>query len=106
VCGPVGGDDDPVDRSEPRRQPVQLRRPSRRSGGDRRALVGAEKRERERDRPEVGARIERVAELLEEDRLLDEAEVGLGDVEPAELAELRPAVVLRAPAASARAARR
>src|SRR5581483_9949058 len=44
---------------------------------------------------EVGTGVERIAGLLEEDRLLDEAEARLRDVEPAELRELRPAVVLR-----------
>ena len=44
---------------------------------------------------EIRAGIERVAHLLEQERLFDEAEPGVGDVEPAELAELGPAVVLR-----------
>src|SRR3954447_8966392 len=44
---------------------------------------------------EVRAWIERVAHLLEDERLLDEPEICLCHVEPAQLCELRPAVVLR-----------
>src|SRR5262249_61658447 len=42
-------------------------------------------------------RVAGIAQLLEEKRLLDEAEPGLRDVEPAELLELAPAVVLLLP---------
>ncbi len=87
--------DDLVDRAEPGRQPGDLDRPLHLACGDRSAILGAERREREADRGEIGAGVERVAELLEQERLLDEAELGFGDVEPAELRELRPAVVLR-----------
>ena len=45
---------------------------------------------------EVSAGVERVSHLLEQQRLLDEAEPRLGDVEPAELGQLAPVVVLRA----------
>ena len=61
---------------------------------------GRARRARSR-RGEVRAGVERVAELLEEDRLLDEAEADAALVlahrhaEPAELGKLRPAVVLR-----------
>src|SRR5262249_15160431 len=48
---------------------------------------------------EERARIERVPELLEQQRLLDEAEIRRRDVGPAELFELRPAVVLVLPVA-------
>ena len=93
--------DDLVDRAEPRHESLDLRRPLRRAGGDPRALLGAERGKREADRREVGAGVERVAHLLEDQRLLDEAEADAAlvlrerDAEPAELGELAPAVVLR-----------
>ena len=70
-------------------------------GGDRGAILRAERGEREADGREIRPGVERVAELLEQDRLLEEAEADAslvladGDAEPAELCELRPAVVLR-----------
>ena len=101
VGGAVG--DDAVDRAEPRHEPAHLRRPARPPRRDRRTLLGAEPREREPDGAEVGAGVERVAELLEQDRLLQEAEpcaallFGHRDAEPAELGELGPGVLLRLP---------
>src|SRR6185437_6499360 len=52
-----------------------------------------------RDVREKRPRIEHVTRLLEQQRLLDEAETRLRDVEPAELLELAPAVVLVLPVA-------
>src|SRR5215470_17166316 len=57
-----------------------------------------------RDVDEVEARVAHVPQLLEEERLLDEAEPGLRNVEPAELSQLRPAVVLLLPVAIEREA--
>ncbi len=63
---------------------------------DERLLVGRKLREREPHGGEVRAGVERAAELLEQDGLLDEAEAGaarlLGhrDAEPAELRQLVP----------------
>ena len=57
-----------------------------------------------RDVPEVEARVADVADLLEEQGLLDEAELGLRDVEPAELRELSPAIVVGLPVAVEREA--
>ena len=89
-----------VDGAEPRRQPGDLDRPFHLARRDRSAVLRAERRQREADGGEIGAGVERVAELLEQDRLLDEAEpdaaVLLRDrhAEPAELRELAPAIVL------------
>ena len=66
--------DDLVDRAEPRSQPVYLGRPLDGACCDGGTILGAERSEREPDGREIRAGVERVAELLEEDRLLDEAE--------------------------------
>src|SRR3954463_9807413 len=57
-----------------------------------------------RDVPEVEARVADVPHLLEQQRLLDEAEPRVGDVEPAELLQLAPAIVLCLPVAVEREA--
>ena len=97
VCRAVGVDD-AIDRAEPGHEPAHLDRPALLAGCDPCPLLRAEPRQREPDRREIGAGVERVAELLEQDRLLDEAEAGapvlLGDrdAEPAELRQLGPGV--------------
>src|SRR5204862_687574 len=55
---------------------LERRRPARLAGRDFRLLARAESRQREADRREVRARVERPSELLEEHRLLDETEPG------------------------------
>src|SRR5207249_3281627 len=52
-----------------------------------------------RDVREIGPGVAGVAELLEQQRLLDEAELRLRDVEPTQLGELAPAIVFRLPVA-------
>src|SRR5204862_6325998 len=83
----------------PRHAPTPLRRPPRLARRDGGALLGREARRREPDGCEVGAGVERVAELLEDDGFLDEAEayaafvLGDRDAEPTEVRKLRPRVV-------------
>ena len=85
--------DDEVDGTEPRDVAVDVDRPALLARRDARALLGREPRKREADGREVRAGVAGVAELLEEERFLDEAELSLCDVEPAELGQLRPAFV-------------
>jgi hypothetical protein len=98
VRGPSVGDDE-VDRHEPGDVAVDVDRPALLAGGDPCALLGGEPGQREADRREIGAGVTGIAELLEQERLLDEPELRFRDVEPAELREIRPAVVGGVPVA-------
>src|SRR5262249_57743559 len=64
-------DDHAIDDAEVRHErSVERRRPADLARHDLRQLLWAERRQRERDRREVWARVERAAELLEQQRLV------------------------------------
>src|SRR6266545_2831716 len=87
--------DDAVDAIEVGHESRDFDRPADLTLGDRRLLLGAERGQREHG-GEVGAGVQAVAELLEQDRLFDESEPGAalvlrhGCAGPAKLDELGP----------------
>src|SRR2546423_1437110 len=77
-------------------RPVERRRPAHLARDALGQLLGAERRQSEPDGREVRPGVQRAPELLEQQRLLDEAETRTAvllrhrDAEPAELGELAP----------------